>query len=345
MFDGKIDFMDFNKIKINYGGKLTCRKIFKKKYIIFLILSIISLLVLIYFYTVKNKNITNTTYDIESYKTKKLEVENNYNIVKNRNTEEEIDLNKFRNQINVIKNDIQGISKQEDDKKKLNKEIKAERDKLEKQSTSLSLKYKAEYGNKYIYGQKIESLTTLLHTLKTEYEQLKQKQQDKEENKLNIRNSKIVASGEAFNLEKTIGGTIGDKCFDGPENNYSPKIFHENCDNNALLILIKTDDDKRIGAFIRVSSDGLEIKKDPSSLLINIDTGNFYGVREPDYATIVCDPNELPQIGVDLKIKTDGQGINMFPLNYGTSYDSSKDMYRDRNFTIKNLEIYKVLFK
>ena len=30
MFDGKIDFMDFNKIKINYGGKLTCRKIFKK---------------------------------------------------------------------------------------------------------------------------------------------------------------------------------------------------------------------------------------------------------------------------------------------------------------------------
>lgn len=345
MFDGKIDFMDFNKIKINYGGKLTCRKIFKKKYIIFLILSIICLLVLIYFYTVKNKNITNTTYDIESYKTKKLEVENNYNIVKNRNTEEEMDLNKFRNQINVIKNDIQGISKQEDDKKKLNKEIKAERDKLEKQSTSLSLQYKAEYGNKYMYEQRIASLTTLLHTLKTEYEQLKQKQQDKEENILNIRNSKIVASGEAFNLEKTIGGTIGDKCFDGPENNYSPKTFHENCDNNALLILIKTDDDKRIGAFIRVSSDGLQIKTDPSSLLINIDTGKYYGVREPDYATIVCDPNELPQIGVDLKIKTDGKGINMFPLNYGTSYDSSKDMYRDRNFTIKNLEIYKVLFK
>ena len=54
MFDGKIDFMDFNKIKINYGGKLTCRKIFKKKYIIFLILSAILLIVLISLYTVKN---------------------------------------------------------------------------------------------------------------------------------------------------------------------------------------------------------------------------------------------------------------------------------------------------
>ena len=45
MFDGKIDFMDFNKIKINYGGKLTCRKIFKGKYIIFLIISFICLII------------------------------------------------------------------------------------------------------------------------------------------------------------------------------------------------------------------------------------------------------------------------------------------------------------
>ena len=56
-------------------------------------------------------------------------------------------------------------------------------------------------------------------------------------------------------------------------------------------------------------------------------------------------PNELIQMGVDFKIKTDGQGINMFPLNYGKNTDSSKDFYKDKNFIIKNLEIYKVLFK
>ena len=345
MFDGKIDFMDFNKIKINYGGKLTCRKIFKKKYIIFLILSIIALFVLIYFYTVKNKNITTTASDIDYYKQKQLEVESNYNIVKNRNTEEEIDLSKFRNQINIMKNDIQDISTKEENMKKQNKEIKTERDQLEKRSTTLSIQYKADFSNKYMYEQRISSLTSLLNSLKIEYEQLKEKNKDKEENKLSIKFSKIITPGEAFTIEKTVGGDVGDKCFDGIENNFSPKIFHENCDNNALLILIKTDDDKRIGGFIRVSVDGNEINRDPSSALINIDTGKFFYVGSADYSTIVCDPNELIQMGVDFKIKTDGQGINMFPLNYGKNTDSSKDFYKDKNFIIKNLEIYKVLFK
>ena len=345
MFDGKIDFMDFNKIKINYGGKLTCRKIFKKKYIIFLILSIICLIVLISLYTVKNKEIYSKTSDIDTYKKKQSDVENNFNLVKHRNTEEEIELNKFRNEINIIKNNIEDVSNRETNIKKINKEIKQERDELEKRSTTLSLNYKTEFELKNVYEQKITSLTTLLESLKTEYEKLKAQQKEDEENKLSIKYSKIITPGEAFTMEKTIGGNIKDKCFDGTENNFSPKIFHENCDKSPILILIKTDDDKRIGAFIRVSLDGNEIKRDPNSALINIDTGKFFFVASPDYSTIVCDPNELPQLGVDLKIKNNGQGINMFPLNYGKETDSTNDFHKEKNFNIKNLEIYKVLFK
>ena len=75
MFDGKIDFMDLNKIKINYGGKLTCRKIFKKKYIIFLIVSVIILIVLISLYTVKNKNIITAEVDLKGFEEQKSKLE------------------------------------------------------------------------------------------------------------------------------------------------------------------------------------------------------------------------------------------------------------------------------
>jgi chromosome segregation ATPase len=166
--------MDFNKIKINYGGKLTCRKIFKKKYIIFLILSLIGLIVLISLYTVKNKNINSASNDIENYKKRQSEIENNYNAVKTRNDKEEIDLSQYRNQITSIKNDIEGVSRKEESIKKVNKQIKTERDELEKRSTSLSLEYKTQFELKGVYEQKISSLTTLLNSLKTEYEKLKE---------------------------------------------------------------------------------------------------------------------------------------------------------------------------
>ena len=236
-------------------------------------------------------------------------------------------------------------SRIEESIKKVNKQIKTERDELEKRSTSLSLEYKTQFELKGVYEQKISSLTTLLNSLKTEYEKLKEQKTDKDDNKLNIKFSKIVSLGEAFNIEKTVGGNIGDKCFDNVEDNFSAKIFHEKCDKYPTLLLIRTDDDKRIGAFIRVPQDGNEIKKDPNSCLINIDTNKYYYVASPEYSTIVCDPNELTQMGVDLKIKTDGKGINMFPLNYGKNTDSMRDFYGDKSFNIKNFEIYKVIFK
>ena len=342
MFDGKIDFMDFNTIKINYGGKLTCRKIFKKKYIIFLIVSIIVLIVLISIYTVKNNKIIATQVDIKDFEEQKLKIENSYNLVKNKNQEEEMNLNKFKNQINVIKKDIYDIKNKEERIKMENRDIINQRDDLEKKSTSLSIQLKTQYELKDVYDQKISSLTVLLDNLKIEYNKLLEHKEEEKEDNTNIKASKIITSLEAFNIEKNIKGTIGNKCFDGPENNYSPKIFHDNCDKSALLILIKTDDKKRIGAFIKVSSDGLEIKKDSDSALINIDESKYFYVGSEEYTTIVCDPNELPQLGIDFKINKNGKGVNMFPFHYGKNTDSNKDFYKNNSFNIENLEIYKV---
>ena len=340
MFDGKIDFMDFNKIKINYGGKLTCRKIFKKKYIIFLIVSVIILIVLISLYSVKNKKIITTQVDLKDFEAQKKKIEDSYYIIKNKNHEEEIDLNRFRNQINVLKKDIYDIKNKEERIKTENRDIINQRDDLERQSTSLSLQLKTEYELKDVYDQKISSLTVLLDNLKIEYQKLVE--QKGEEDKSDIKSSKVVSSLEAFNIEKKIKGTITNKCFDGPENNYSAEKFHEKCDKSPLLLLIKTDDNKRLGAFMKVSSDGLEIKKDTDSVLINIDQEKYFSLRNADYITVVCDPNELPQLGVDLKIKKNGEGVNMFPSHYGQSTETKNDFYQKESFKIQSLEIYKV---
>ena len=341
MFDGKIDFMDFNKIKINYGGKLTCRKIFKKKYIIFLIISVIILIVLISLYTVKNNKIIEIQKDIKNLEDEKSKLENNYISIKNKNNNEEMTLNQNKNEINVLKNQINDISSKEEKTKEENKNIIKQRDDLEKQSSALSLQLKEEYEMKNVYDQKISSLTTLLSNLKIEYNKLIEKKGE-DENKPAIRSSSIINPQEAFNIESKIKGEISDKCFDGNENNYSPEIFHEKCDKSPLLILIKTETKKRIGAFIKVSSDGLEIKKDLSSALINIDDNKYFYVQNDEYTTIVCDPKQLPQIGLDLKIMTNGQGRNMFPFHYGKSNNAKKDFYEGENFNIENLEIYKV---
>jgi hypothetical protein len=342
MFDGKIDFMDFNKIKINYGGKLTCRKIFKKKYIIFLIVSVIILIVLISLYTVKNKNIITADVDLKGFEEQKSILESSYNLIKNKNQEEEMNLNKFKNQINVIRKDIYDVRNKEERAKMENKDIINQRDDLEKKSASLSVQLKTEYELKDVYESKISSLTMLLDNLKIEYNKLIEQNGGENPDKSDIKSSKIVNSVEAFEIAKKIKGTIADKCFDGPENNYSPQKFHEKCDKSALLILIKTDDNKRLGAFIKVSVDGLEIKKDSDSCLINIDESKYFYVASTDYTTIVCDPNELPQIGIDLQIKKNGKALNMFPFHYGKSTDTINDFYKSNNIKIQNLEVYKV---
>jgi len=340
MFDGKIDFMDFNKIKINYGGKLTCRKIFKIKYIIFLILSIIALIILISIFTVKNKKILTIQVDIQDYENQKTNLENNYNLVKLKNNDIEMDLNRYKNQIKIIRNEVNDMSGKEEKAKKENQDIITQRNDLEKKSTSLSIKLKSEYELKDVYEQKISSLQVLLDNLKIEYNKLKE--QKEEGDKSPISSSKIIVTFEAFLLEKEMKGTIGDKCFDGVENNYSPKIFHEKCDKSPLLILIKTDSNKRIGAFIKESSDGLEIKKDLASFLFNIDKPNFFHIGSNEYTTIVCDPDNLPQLGLDLTIKTNGKGLNRFPQQYGKETDQKKDFLEEEEFNIENLEIYKV---
>ena len=347
MFDGKIDFMDFNKIKINYGGKLTCRKIFKKKYTIFLILSLIVNIFLVSLYTIKSNKIKGIIIEMKELDEQKSQTDNSINLLKKQNNEDTINISNLQNEIESIKLDIEEKTKKEEDTKNINKQKKDEKSTLEKRNTVLSSQLKTENELKEVYQQKISSLDTLLKNLKIEYEKIKQHKegdsQKEDEESLSIKSSNILSSKEVSNIEKIIKGTISSKCFDGAKNNFDPQIFHEKCNDNPLLMLIKTDKNERIGAFTKASFDGFEIKRDISSALFNIDRNKFYVLANQEYFTIVCDPNELPQFGKDLKIKKNGQGINSFPFNYGDkNINEPEDLTSDNIFNIQNLEIYKV---
>ena len=106
MFDGKIDFMDFNKIKINYGGKLTCRKIFKRKYIIYLVISILCLIFLISLYTIKNNKIKGASMEIKEIVTKNDEMSEKINLLRTQNKQEEMKLSESQSQNSIIKNEL-----------------------------------------------------------------------------------------------------------------------------------------------------------------------------------------------------------------------------------------------
>jgi hypothetical protein len=346
MFDGKIDFMDFNKIKINYGGKLTCRKIFKRKFLIFVILSNICIIIFAVLFSLKNKKIEGIMIETKEFLEQISEMENSVNLTKKQNMEDEKNLNEFQNQIDKIKNEIKEINEKEESIKAKNNDIITERDKYERQSTTLSVQLKTETELKEIYQQKISSLSTLLNSLKIEYDKLKEQTGNiQEEDNLNIDNSKIINSIEALTIERQIKGKIKDKCFDGEEDNFDPVLFHKKCDKSAVLVLIKTNKKERIGAFTRVSFEGAEVKRDPSSVLFNINNGKFYHLANSEHSVIICDPNLLPLFGVDLQIKSNGQGINSFPFNYGDkNIDTHEDLTKNTVFTIENLEIYKVEF-
>ena len=344
MFDGKIDFMDFNKIKINYGGKLTCRKVFKRKYIIFIILSTLLIITLVIIYSSINKKISGINIELKELDERRNQIEYGLKLIRNQNAEEDINLIKFKNQKDIMQIEIKEKEKNEEEIQKSNTVIIEERDNLESRSTLLSVQLKTEMELKEVYLQKITSLTSLLESLKVEFEKLlEQKKGKTEDDDLNVKNSKIINSIETLSIEKQIKGTIANKCFDGLKEKFNPLIFHNKCDQSAILVLVTTDNQERIGAFTKASSEGLEIKRDISSVIFNIDKGKYYSLANSEYYTIVCDPDELPQFGIDFQIKANGQGINFFPFNYGNkNINLSEELTQNHVFSIKNLEIYKV---
>ena len=172
MFNGKIDFMDFNKIRINYGGKLTCKGIFNFKFIIFLIISGLFLIILISIYSVKSQNLSKILSEIADLQSKNSQIDNEINIMSNKIIQDEINLKDLNNNINQINIDLQKEEQKEKEETEKNKVFLSQKEEMEKAIDSLNQELKTESDLKEVYIQKISSLKGLLESSQKEYKKL-----------------------------------------------------------------------------------------------------------------------------------------------------------------------------
>ena len=104
--------------KFLLGEKLTCRKIFKKKYTIFLILSLIVNIFLVSLYTIKSNKIKGITIEMKELDEQKSQIDNSINLLKKQNNEDVINISNLQNEIESIKIDIEEKTKKEEDTRK-----------------------------------------------------------------------------------------------------------------------------------------------------------------------------------------------------------------------------------
>lgn len=305
--DKSLEFSDFHKI----GGEphtSKWRKITKHKFIIFFILSIIILIILIIVYADKNKK---------------------------SNDKDEI----FSKKENELKQLKLNISNNLDDKNNINKDLNFFEECLNQ----------AE-----IYKEKNQTFLNSLNEEKDNLSSLKSilmeildKVYTIEEKKEGLNNRKINSSKVYKDLNKFESLTlkkVKNKCYDSIVYDFSPKMFHENCDGSPILILIKAKNDERIGAYTSISSEGYQNNKDDESMIINFDNDNYfkYSQEATNKFPIYCNPDNFTRFGDDLIIYNDGKVESNFPNCYGINEGKQEDFIKEKKFEIDILEVYKV---
>lgn len=345
MFDGKIDLSDFDKVNLNYGGKITGKKMFELRFILFFfiyIIIIVSLSVILY---KKKEELNQKSYALSQRIQESAYLQRNITSLSLLEKEEQEKINERKEQIEKIKQEL--------DPKKINyenllqeyKQKEEQRNILEKKSASLSLQLKTETELEDVYQQKISSLNNLLSSLKKEYQKLleQNKNEENDDNHFFIDSSKIINEKESENIKQMINCEIKEKCFDFKKNGFDSKKFHDQCDGSGILVLLETENKERIGAISSVSFDGNQKKQDPRSALFNIDDQKFYILADSEYFTIICDQQKFPQFGNDFIISNDGTFINNFPYYYGDKiFDERDDLSQEEESKIIAMEIYKV---
>ena len=162
---------------------------------------------------------------------------------------------------------------------------------------------------------------------------------------MSISNSNIMINSE--NFESFTETEILNKCYDSEIYGFHVNKFHENCDGYPLLILIKTKNGEKIGAFTSKSNDGIRHIVDEQSVLINFDKNKYFinNLDENNKCFVYCDVDEFPRFGNDLIIYRDGHGESNFPECYDIIGQNVEGDFIEGKFNIDIMEIYAVKLK
>jgi hypothetical protein len=160
---------------------------------------------------------------------------------------------------------------------------------------------------------------------------------------LSIDNSNIEI--DIINFRKITKSEILNRCYDSIVYGFNPEKYHDNCDGWPILILIKTKKGENIGAYITKSIEGEENIEDDNSMLINFDTFTFYSFKKdlaPVKYPIYCSQKNFTRFANDLIIYNNGKGESSFPDCYGINEGEEGDLFKEQNFDIDIIEVYKL---
>ena len=138
--------------------------------------------------------------------------------------------------------------------------------------------------------------------------------------------------------------------YDAKKNGDKSHIFHELCDNNSnTLVLVNTQTNMIFGGFASKKWNSLELgrKKDDKSFLFSINQQKIYNPKKDKYH-LYCSENEGPCFYAfsieDSFLEKGGSCDETNKCNYETFEKDYELNNGDHHFSIKQLEIYKILF-
>ena len=330
--NGDINFSDFNKIQVENKSK--CKK-FTNKFTFFWIFFILIIIIFIILFIYNNKEYNKKSIELSKTIKELNEIKLNLSSIKNKTTVAESTLESINNKISINTTETQKIIAEYTN-------LENKRDRLKYNKNDL-LALKEYIENQIIYKKKslneddlkleIQKKQQLLKNLKRRFEDL------------SISNSNILINYEYF--ESFTETEILNKCYDSEVYGFHVNKFHENCDGYPLLILIKTKNGEKIGAFTSKSNDGIRNVIDEQSVLINFDKNKYFmnNLNENNKCFVYCDVNEFPRFGNDLIIYRNGIGESNFPECYDIIGENVDGEFIGKKFNIDIMEIYAVRLK
>ena len=328
--NSNLDFSEFSKIKVEKKPK--CRKFIKLtkyKFALFSSFMIILIIILIISLIYNNNQYTIKTKELSKIKKNIIDINSEILSLQNKTNEAEYNLTLLKNELSITNIELDKIKTEFTNIENINDNLKYNKNDL--------LAKKEYLINKIAYKQKClkeDELKIEIQEKQNILKKLKQRFED-----LTIKNSKIFIDYEFFeNFTKT---EIVKKCYDSEIYGFHINRFHDNCDGYALLILLKTKNGKKIGAFTSITNEGIKNIVDEKYILINFDKNKYflYNKSENNQCYVYSDIDQFPRFGNDLIIYRDGHGESKYPECYSYNGKSDKEDFSKENFNIDIIEV------
>lgn len=140
-------------------------------------------------------------------------------------------------------------------------------------------------------------------------------------------------------------------CYQASSMNDNQKYFKDHCLTYRSLILMRTQNGRRFGAYIGKRKHLYhfdEFVDDQSSFLFNIDNNKMFQVQNSQQAYIIYKEGYFMFGNEDLVIKpnflNESTCLSKFPSNYGNNSNSYEDLTGEKfNFQLSEFEVFNLL--